>query len=474
MILPLISILSISCDFQDNKDGNDYQKIGKLKPRSANEIDSSPISIGGETLDRDYADYHQYKKYLGPLGAKKIRLQAGWAKTEKEKGIYDWEWLDAIIDDAISQGVAPWLQASYGNPIYDGGGGKNLGAGIPNSSEALTAWDNWVRTMATRYGDKVKIWEVWNEGDGKRNSDPQDYVSLYLRTAEIIREEVPAARMYALSLARPYNTEYTEYFLKALQAEDKLHLVDEITFHGYLKNPSFAYTKLKLLREVVDRYDPGILLHQGEQGAPSTYIETGALKKYPWTEASQAKWALRRLLGDLGNGYQTLYFTMIDVYYGNNTDTHIKKLNTKGLLASDETLQVKHIKPSYYAVQNLCSVMDSSFVSKGQPGYSITIDSAYSVYHFEQKDTGYNMIAAWISQKIPADTSAYIPIDLTLERVALQDPVMIDLLSGNVFDIAASKIEREAGQITFANLPLYDAPILLAEKALVRIIPDNQ
>ncbi len=89
-----------------------WKEIGAVKTLSAKEIKSSRWSIGGETLDRDYANYNAYKSYLGPLGAKRIRLQAGWARCEKVKGQYDFTWLDAIVDDAISQGVQPWLQPS--------------------------------------------------------------------------------------------------------------------------------------------------------------------------------------------------------------------------------------------------------------------------------------------------------------------------------------------------------------------------
>src|SRR5690606_18461686 len=108
-----------------------YERLGVLNGKSAAEIKSSTWSIGGETLDRDYADYQSYKEYLGPLGAKRIRLQAGWAKTEKKQGEYDFTWLDDIIDDAINQGVQPWLCLSYGNPIYAGGGEPKLGGGLP-------------------------------------------------------------------------------------------------------------------------------------------------------------------------------------------------------------------------------------------------------------------------------------------------------------------------------------------------------
>jgi hypothetical protein len=40
---------------------------------------------------------------------KLARIQSGWAKTEQEKGKYDWAWLDEIIPDMVAQGVEPWV-----------------------------------------------------------------------------------------------------------------------------------------------------------------------------------------------------------------------------------------------------------------------------------------------------------------------------------------------------------------------------
>jgi hypothetical protein len=50
------------------------KRIGTLKTRTAKEIRSSRWSVGCETLDRDYADWDQYKRFLGDLGAKRGRL----------------------------------------------------------------------------------------------------------------------------------------------------------------------------------------------------------------------------------------------------------------------------------------------------------------------------------------------------------------------------------------------------------------
>ncbi len=116
-------------------------RIGSIKPRNTKEIKSSRITVGCETLDRDHTVWDNYKDYLPPLGVKKIRLQAGWAKCEKVQGVYNWKWLDEIIDYAVANGLEPWLQLSYGNPIYKGGGGINLLNSLMSSEEAYTAWD---------------------------------------------------------------------------------------------------------------------------------------------------------------------------------------------------------------------------------------------------------------------------------------------------------------------------------------------
>ena len=174
--------------------GNEYRPIGLLLPKTVNEVKATNLTVGCEVLDRDYANYDEYKTYLPTLGMKKISLQAGWAKTEKVKGVYDFAWLDHIIDDALARGMEIWLQTSYGNPIYEGGGNINLGGGMPTSPEAKQAWNRWVEAMATRYLGKVHEWEIWNEPDLSEEIPAEDIVDLNIRTAEIIADSLEHVR----------------------------------------------------------------------------------------------------------------------------------------------------------------------------------------------------------------------------------------------------------------------------------------
>ncbi|MDD4921314.1 MAG: hypothetical protein PHS30_02420, partial [Bacteroidales bacterium] len=286
ILLINISLYSV-CNAQENLP---LKVLGNLKTKSAKEIQTSRWSIGGETLDRDYAKYSAYQSYLGPLGAKRIRLQGGWAKCEKIKGQYNFAWLDEVINDAISQGVFPWLQTSYGNPIYAGGGQETLAGGIPTSEEALHAWDNWVRALVTRYKNRVKEWEIWNEPDISKQMTAKDFSVFFVRTVKIVKEVDPKARIIALGLAGVGNTQYVTDILDILKAENKLDDINAISFHGYQSRPENIFLHIRKLQTIVKNYNENMEMWQGENGAPTTAegISIGALSHEDWNETTQA------------------------------------------------------------------------------------------------------------------------------------------------------------------------------------------
>ena len=120
--------------------GSELERIGTLVPRTAPDPADDQWMIGCEVLDRDFAKFSAYKDYLPKLGIRSIRLQCGWAKCEKDKGKYDFAWLDEPVDFALAHGLNPVLETDYGNPLYKGGGGRDLAAGFPYGEEGLAAW----------------------------------------------------------------------------------------------------------------------------------------------------------------------------------------------------------------------------------------------------------------------------------------------------------------------------------------------
>ena len=80
--------LSTAADRVESPLRVDMKRVGTIAPRCVKEIHGSNWTLGCETLDRDFANFEEYKRFLAPLGIKQIRLQAGWAKCEREKGKY--------------------------------------------------------------------------------------------------------------------------------------------------------------------------------------------------------------------------------------------------------------------------------------------------------------------------------------------------------------------------------------------------
>jgi hypothetical protein len=437
------------------------KQIGTLQPRSANEIAGSNWTLGCETLDRDFADYQQYKGYIVPLGIKTIRLQGGWAKTEKVKGVYDFGWLDTLVDDARGRGLNILLETDYGNTIYEGGGGWDLAGGFPTSETALAAWDKWVEAMAMRYKGKVTDWAMWNEPDINKKHKPQDIATFNIRTAEIIKRVIPESRIAGLSLASS-SPKLLESCLKALAEKGKVDLFHWFIYHGYAMNPDSSYKNVEELKATLAKYSTKAKMRQGENGCPSEKTTKFALSNHPWTQSSQAKWDLRRMLGDLGHDVESAVFTICDF---NHTG---REINRKGLLHATADKQVDGIKLAYYSVQNCVAVFDDSLERIKEPAITVTYDKATASYAYRNKATGQNLIALWDNSGTPDDTFVTRPAQVAVKDLAIAEPVWVDLVSGRVCEIPADKIQRTGGVITFKDLPLYDAPVLIAEKAALK------
>ena len=332
----------------------DMDRIGTLCPRSVGEIRGSNWTLGCETLDRDFAVFDEYKCFLAPLGIKTIRLQAGWAKCEKTKGKYDFAWLDHIVDYARAQGLNVLLETGYGNPVYEGGGGWDLAGGFPTSAEGLAAWDAWVDAISRHFAGRVRDWAMWNEPDiGEPKKTPEAIAAFNVRTAKIVKRNVPNARIAGLSLAHN-DPEMLEKCLKAMGGDVKLF--DWIIYHGYACAPESSYANVEKQKAVLAKYNPAAKMRQGENGCPSEMATKFALSRVAWSEYSQAKWDMRRMLGDFVRKIPSSVFTICDYYHPG------RGIGCYGLLRADSARNVIGVKWAFGAVRNVATVFDSELL----------------------------------------------------------------------------------------------------------------
>lgn len=445
-----------------NNSNTNSRCLGTIKNKMLAETNND-MTVGCETIDRGYADYHKYKNYLDSLGIRKIRLQAGWARTEKIKGEYDFEWLDSIIDDACDRGLVPWLQTSYGNPVYDGGGTEYLAGGWPTSAEAKAAWDAWVHEMAVRYKGKVHEWEIWNEPDIniEQFKDYGSFVEMTIRTAKIIRSVDPDAKIAAFAWA--YSTpDIFDDCLRMMQEQDALNLIDWVTYHLYRYRPEDIFLEYEKLKSVLDKYHSNIVLRQGETGAPSAGNLGGALSDYPWTEISQAKWDLRRMIGDKARNIPTTVFTISDFTYA-KTD-HIDKKNVKGLLETDENMTVTRAKEAFRAIQNLVTLWDEADIPVTSVKITPASKQSRACYAFADKESGLTVLALWDDSSVPDSDINTKDEKFTVIGGKFLNPVCVDVRSGKVYSV---NIQRNGNEVIFPALPIYDSPVFIIDRSQI-------
>jgi hypothetical protein len=70
----------------------------------------------------------------------------------------------------------------------------------------------------------------------------------------------------------------------------------------------------------------------------------------------------------------------------------------------------------------------------------------------------------------PTDVNTMTAVDATFGRGAFTEPVLVDLRTGQVRAIPSANWSRCAAGVAFRQIPLYDSPVLIAERATLPIM----
>lgn len=445
---------------QFNLANTGLKNIGLVTTRPANEVKQSNWSIGCETLDRDFATFDNYKKYVGELGAHHARIQSGWAKCEQIKGKYEFTWLDKIVDGLLEMKVQPWMVLCYGNPLY--GANENLGARIFTDEATMTGWLAYVRATVKRYKGKVKEWEIWNEPNlGDNASFAASYANILMKTVKVVKEEQPDAVIIGFALAgTPHN--FAREVFETLKKNKQETIVDYLSFHPYVHNPDEANADIDSLWKLARSYDPKIKLYQGENGCPSILEWGHALHSYPWTEISQAKWLLRRMANDWHRQIRSSIFTLVDLQYKN-------MLQSFGLIRTNLLHQNIYKRPSFYAVQHMINILDQDAEQTGYLQYESLAQRTISISGV--KKGKYNGGLIWFSDKIPGDDLQWDKIDITIKDLSIANPVYVDIITGKVYELPKHNVKKIGNDLRLRDLPVWDSPMLLIDKSALNFKP---
>ncbi len=440
-------------------------ELGRLTPRHSKQIQSSSFSVGFETLDRKGFDPQATYEPLGRLGIKWARVQTGWCRCETVKGRYDFAWLDEVIDGLLAQGIQPWFNLGFGNPLYTPESHTPFAVGYPpvRTPEARAGWTAFVEAVARHYAGRVTHWEIWNEPNIKpfwRPGEPSaaEYMDLVQMTAPLLRRWVPNSTLVGFGLAGSAVTKFLPYVEECLDAGIAQH-VDVISHHPYSDNPEAGEEFVAGVRKMLDQRHAQIRLWQGECGRWAGVDPRRP--KLPWNEARQARWVLRRALNDLWQGMElTSYFHAVDLL---NYSHGGPVLNARiGLLRGEDCSP----RPSYLGYQTLCTLLDGqtrrdtdlTVASEGPA------DMAFKSAGFARN--GRALYAWWPAVDLFKDFApGKIALRLTTPaKATVDDPVLVDPLSQRVYKLPG---KPAGGVLSLAEVPLLDYPLLITDRSVV-------
>ena len=487
--------------------------VGKLPEPSSLAVKRSIIGIGYETLDRGTFDP---KLTYGPMaksGVKWARMQTGWLKCEKEKGVYDFAWLDKDVDALLAIGIQPWLSVSFGNPLYTPVDGyatwaeDNPGEEVPHcvrgyvgevplyhGAEAVRGWENYLDALAKHFAGRVSHYEIWNEPNtaprgfwqthgrydtGNRgefeSNCARDYVELVKISSRALRGGDPAAKIIGGAISLTLDA---CFFIRNLVENGIAEHIDILSYHPYGSNPEFGLAERHNdLRHALDTHGGrSVALWQGETGMP-TVPHPGLTNG---SQYAQAKFVTRRFTADFKVGCEmSSYFMVIDKK-GYNAggvcgmgvlDCEGKpKLSYRALQCMGYLFDSAERDDDLYIRLNLfgtplmshlrhISMVTNKFRRKGLPVFS---------YHVPENpelsiETGQLDIQLWVG----ADGK-------------LDEPVLIDPIRGDVYaikDFESAKTgfkykpigfdENVDGFVTLYNLPFTDYPLFITDKSIM-------
>jgi hypothetical protein len=393
--------------------------------------------------------------------------------------VYDFAWLDGVVDNLLRRGVQPWFNLGYGNPVYMPGIPSPTGVGcVPTGygEECLAGWKKFVAAIASHFLGRVRHWEIWNEPNidlfwQPSRASGRHYAELVALTAPVIKAADPQAVLSGC--CSDIDIAFIQEGLDAGLGD----YLDGFAVHPYATLPEQDYfTRIAAVRRLFRLRAPHMKLRQGECGYPSqTYHHQDSwLVPYHASEATQARFVLRRIVLDSMARMETIsYFHIVDligrVY--RLADGKARPPIRLGLLRGEDYTP----KPSYTAFAHMAAIFDGE--CRAEELYAVLkVDWAL------RQTGGLPSLAPIIGTFTRRDYplyAYYFPEDLqrgwagmnnvTLQVLAapaglrpIENPVLIDALSGAIY--APTDRETAAtGYLQFHGLPLTDYPLIITD-----------
>lgn len=215
-------------------------------PVAAEEICASPYGVCAHVSRGDERPLAQKEfALMREAGIVWVRTDFDWSGVERGPGKWTFDHLDAVVEWAEAAGICllpildydvPWARPAYRH---------------------LDAWLEYVRRVVSRYKDRLRYWEVWNEpnleGFWRDKPDPANYVTLLRATYQEIKRIDPQLVVVLGGMAGiPWQ------YLEGVYEAGGKEFFDVMNVHPYrypqAPEPARLAEDLRRLRELMHRF----------------------------------------------------------------------------------------------------------------------------------------------------------------------------------------------------------------------------
>ena len=161
--------------------------------------------------------------------------------------------------------------------------------------------------------------------------------------------------------------------------------------------------------------------------------------------------------------------------------------NNKGLVRANDNRETIAIKRAYYAVQNVAGLFDASvrLATAGDAHSATNSDITVAFYDYRKSAADGKirpLFAFWVcghtsgkwrdttvTYDRPSDSFTTRPTVIDWNGPAFEEPVWVDLLTGRVYAFPKEDMLVHSAGVTFVNVPVYDSPCVLTERAALKL-----
>ena len=84
------------------------------------------------------------------------------------------------------------------------------------------------------------------------------------------------------------------------------------------------------------------------------------------------------------------------------------------------------------------------------------------------------MVTLWDGTEIPSNASDIETVQLSIQGGRFKQPVWVDLITGNIYEIPVEQMTLHGETATFKDVPVYDGPAVITDKSLLTFVPARE